>query len=187
MGGMGFISQFTPVSAKHLLRPGLSGPMTSSSWTHSYSKQYYQKVRITRLRLSACPPPYTEIWDFTVVVKSCSKTCSVSYLLLMVMKHQPKHCSSYTTNPAWLQSSTRELWRVQQLLQFVISGNVKCDILVGFPKPITYKSLHSQQQSYSYSKLLLTLNPSNSCVASYWSDSTDYTRIYGHCSLQQVT
>ena len=40
MGGMGLI--FTPVHVlvRRLLGPqGLSRPMTSSSWTHSYSKQ----------------------------------------------------------------------------------------------------------------------------------------------------
>ena len=40
MGGMGLI--FTPVLVRRLLGPlGLSGSMTSTSWTHSYSKQSY--------------------------------------------------------------------------------------------------------------------------------------------------
>ena len=38
MGGMGLI--FTPVLVRRLIGPpGLSRPMTSGSWTHSYSKQ----------------------------------------------------------------------------------------------------------------------------------------------------
>ena len=58
MGDMGLI--FTPVLVRHLLGPpGLSRPMTSISWTHSYSKQ-------------SCPPTtYTvrAIHDITVVAK----------------------------------------------------------------------------------------------------------------------
>ena len=43
MGGMGLI--FTPVLVRHLLGPlSFSRPMTSTSWTHSYSKQSYWKV-----------------------------------------------------------------------------------------------------------------------------------------------
>ena len=43
MGGMGLI--FTPVLVRRLLSPSvLSGPMTSTSWTHSYSKQSNWKV-----------------------------------------------------------------------------------------------------------------------------------------------
>ena len=43
MGGMGLI--FTPVLVRRLLSPSvLSGPMTSTSWTHSYSKQSYWNV-----------------------------------------------------------------------------------------------------------------------------------------------
>ena len=39
MGGMALI--LTPVLVRCLLGPpGLSRPMTSSSWTHSYSKQF---------------------------------------------------------------------------------------------------------------------------------------------------
>ena len=38
MGGMGLI--FTPVLMRHLLGPpGLSGPITSTSWTHRCSKR----------------------------------------------------------------------------------------------------------------------------------------------------
>ena len=43
MGGVGLI--FTPMLVRRLLGPPvLSGPMTSSSWTHSYSKQFNWKV-----------------------------------------------------------------------------------------------------------------------------------------------
>ena len=43
MVGMALI--FTPVLVRRLLGPpGLSRPMTSSSWTHSYSKQFKWKV-----------------------------------------------------------------------------------------------------------------------------------------------
>ena len=43
MKGMGLI--FTAVLARCLLGYlGLSGPMTSTSWTHGYSKQSYRKV-----------------------------------------------------------------------------------------------------------------------------------------------
>ena len=43
MGGMGLI--FTPVLVRRLLGPpGLSRPMTSSSSTRSYSKQFNWKV-----------------------------------------------------------------------------------------------------------------------------------------------
>ena len=46
MGGMhGPDTLFTPVLVRRPSGPlGLSGPMTSTSWTHSYSKQSYCKV-----------------------------------------------------------------------------------------------------------------------------------------------
>ena len=56
MRGMDLI--FIPVLVRRLLgHPGMSRPMTSSSWTHSYSKQSYWKVNITHLRLPTRPPP----------------------------------------------------------------------------------------------------------------------------------
>ena len=48
MGGMGLI--FTPVLVKRLIGPpGLSRPMTSTSWTHSYSKQSNWTVQPAKL------------------------------------------------------------------------------------------------------------------------------------------
>ena len=75
--GMGLI--FTPVLVRCLLGPlGLSGPMTSTSWAHRYSKQSHSKVQPA----SSClylPPPLTclslicAICDITVVVKKLFK------------------------------------------------------------------------------------------------------------------
>ena len=54
MGGKGLI--FTPVLVRRLIGPpGLSRPMTSTSWTHSYSKQV-NTVNLTWLQSSMREP-----------------------------------------------------------------------------------------------------------------------------------
>ena len=54
MGSMGLI--FTPVLVRRLLGPtDLSGPMTSTFWTHRCFKQFYILEDITRLQLPTCP------------------------------------------------------------------------------------------------------------------------------------
>ena len=108
----------TPVLVRHLLRP--SRLVWAYDWQFLDS-QLLQTVlleSITCLWLPThpyCPPHPSHLTAqyYSGCEKSCSKSCSVSQLLLMVMKHQPKHCSSYTANPAWLQSSMREPWQLQ--------------------------------------------------------------------------
>ena len=70
MGGMGLI--FTPVLVRRLIGPpGLLRPMTSTSWTHSYSKQSNWVLWPASGFPPAPthPPPYTTIYDITVVLK----------------------------------------------------------------------------------------------------------------------
>ena len=55
MGGMGLI--FTTVLVRHRIGPlGLSGPITTNSWTHRYSKQSNWKVQPAS---SCLPTPIT--------------------------------------------------------------------------------------------------------------------------------
>ena len=55
---------FTPALVRCLVVPlGLSGPMTSTSWTHSYSKQSYWNAHLL----------IRAIHDITVVVKKLLK------------------------------------------------------------------------------------------------------------------
>ena len=80
MGGMGLI--FTPVLVRHPLGPpGLYGPMTSSSRTHSYSKQSHWKEWPTLASHPPPPPPahplIHAIRDITVVVKKVAENPAV--------------------------------------------------------------------------------------------------------------
>ena len=52
---------------------GLSGPMTSSSWTHSYILQTVLLEDVTHLRLPTHPPLIHAIHDITVAVKKLLK------------------------------------------------------------------------------------------------------------------
>ena len=71
MGGMGLI--FSPVLVRHLSDPsGLSGPITSTSWTPNYSKQSLWKVYLA----SDSPPTHPlihVICDVTGVAKKLLK------------------------------------------------------------------------------------------------------------------
>ena len=69
MGGMGLI--FTPVLVRRLIDPpGLSRPMTSTSWTHSYVLQTVKLDGVTRLWLPTYPHLLIHaIRDIIVVVK----------------------------------------------------------------------------------------------------------------------
>ena len=73
MGGMGLI--FTPVLVRSLIGPpGLSRPMTSTSWTHGYSEQSNWMVQPT----PSFPPILTHplihaIHDITAVLKKLLK------------------------------------------------------------------------------------------------------------------
>ena len=95
MGGMGLI--FTPLLVGYLLGPpDLSRPMTSGSWTHSYSKQSNWRVwpasnfppTPTTPIPSLLPPPLPKprsfhppltraIHDITVVVKKVAQNPAV--------------------------------------------------------------------------------------------------------------
>ena len=55
----------------------------------------------------------------------------------MVMKHQPKDCSSYTANLAWLQSSTREPWWLLCFKSVFLEMSI-VTIWSVFPNPVTY-------------------------------------------------
>ena len=141
---MGLI--FTPVLVRRLLL------MPSSRvWAyhqHFLDSQLLQTVQlegVTHLRLPTHPTPLLPahplihaICDITVVVKKvCSKSSSVSQLLQIVTKHQPKDCSSYTANLAWLQSSTRESWWLQYFKSVFLEMSV-VTIWSVFPNPVTY-------------------------------------------------
>ena len=52
------------------------------------------------------------------------------------MKHYPKDCSSYTANLVWLQSSTREPWRLQYFKSLFLEMSIVTIWLV-FPNPVT--------------------------------------------------
>ena len=61
-----------------------------------------------------CSSPYTcNLWYYS---SRGWKSCSVSYIAT-IGGHETlaKNCSSYTVDPAWLQSSTREPWGLQYL------------------------------------------------------------------------
>ena len=100
--------------------------MTSTSWTYSFVLHTFQLEGITQLRLPTCPfhlshplspahPLIHAIHDITVVVKKVAQNPAVlaSYYMY-VDSHETLAkrllASGYTTNLAWLQSSTREPW-----------------------------------------------------------------------------
>ena len=53
------------------------------------------------------------------------------------MKHLPKDYSSYTANLAWLQSSTREPWRLQYFKSVFLEMSI-VTLWSVFPNPVTY-------------------------------------------------
>ena len=53
------------------------------------------------------------------------------------MKHWPKDCSSYTANVAWLQSSTREPWRLQYFKLVFLEMSI-VTLWSVFQNPVTY-------------------------------------------------
>ena len=118
MGGMDLI--FIPVLVRRLLGPlGLSGPMTSTFWTHRFSKRSLLLEGITCLQLPTCPHhprhplPSTHsliraIRDITVVVKKLLKIQQCQLSTYYRQKYQLNNYSSYTLNLAQLQASTTE-------------------------------------------------------------------------------
>ena len=75
MGGMGLI--FTPVLVRRLLGPpGLSRPMTNSSWPHTTPNSPVTLKGVTRLRLPT-HPLICAIRDITVVVKKVAQNPTV--------------------------------------------------------------------------------------------------------------
>ena len=52
------------------------------------------------------------------------------------MKHEPKDCSSYTANLAWLQSSTREPWWLQYFKSVFLEMSI-VTIWSVFSNPVT--------------------------------------------------
>ena len=83
MGSVGLI--FTLVLVRHLIGPpGLSRPMTSSSWTHSYSKQSNWKV--TKM---------TDLWHLQNLA-TCLKNLYIAiqyiYSKIMIVKYSFEIC-----------------------------------------------------------------------------------------------
>ena len=107
MGGMGLI--FTRVSEAS--RP--------SRLVQVYDQQFLdpQLLQTVLLYIPASGFPPAPLYMQTIILqwlrKSCSKSCTVTLLLQMVMKQQPNDCSGYTANLVWLRSSTREPWQLQ--------------------------------------------------------------------------
>ena len=77
MGGMDLI--LPPALVRHFVGPlGLCGPMTSTSWTHSYSKQSYGRYSPP----PGCPALIHAIRDITVFMKKVAQNPAMlaSYL-----------------------------------------------------------------------------------------------------------
>ena len=63
---------------------------------------------------------------------SCEKGAQTPSLL--VMKHKPKDCSSYTVNLVWLQSGTREPCWLYYLKSVFLEMPIVTIYVDGFPK-----------------------------------------------------
>ena len=81
------------------------------------------------------------------------------------MKHQPKDCSSYTANLAWLQSSTRRPWRLQYFKSVFLEMSIVTLWLV-FPNPVTYTGVYIPVYSCIY-WCILAYNSVYWCIPVY--------------------